>query len=218
MSESGFPSLGTLFSMTDEQAMWRVQMHDDPSAFAHLVTRWEGPIQRLCIRMIGDEHRAEDLAQEAFTRVYAKRKDYQASARFSTFLWRVALNLCYDEIRRLKRRPEVRFDDGAEDSVREPIFASSIQQPDEELVSREQAHMVDTALRSLPETYQSVLVLRHYQNLKFREIAEVLGIPEGTVKSRMAEGLHLLNKKINFSMKAESRETRSIPPRECLVL
>src|SRR5687768_633492 len=85
---------------TDEQAMWRVKMDDDAEAFADLVARWEKPIQRLCARMLGDIHRGQDLTQEAFARVFARRKNYEPTGKFSTFLWRVALNLCYDELRK----------------------------------------------------------------------------------------------------------------------
>src|SRR5215475_7942910 len=101
--------LPSLFSITDEQAMWRVKMDDDPQAFAQLVRRWERPIQSLCARMTGDAHRSEDLAQEAFVRIFARRKDYEVSGKFSTFLWRVALNLCYDELRKITRRRESTF-------------------------------------------------------------------------------------------------------------
>src|SRR5262249_33363633 len=103
-------SLFRALAISDEQAMWRVQMDDDPHAFAKLVARWERRIQRLCTRMVGDEDSPQDLAQEAFARVFAKRKEYRASGRFSTFLWRVALNLCYDELRRLSRRQETPLD------------------------------------------------------------------------------------------------------------
>src|SRR5881296_429298 len=98
--------LSSLFSMTDEQAMWRVQTQDDHLAFAHLVGRWEAPIRRLCARLTGDPHRADDLKQETFARVFEKRKSFQPNARFSTWLWRIALNLCYDELRRINRRGE----------------------------------------------------------------------------------------------------------------
>ena len=96
--------LSSLFSMTDEQAMWRVQTQDDHRAFVQLLERWEEPIGRLCARMTGDVHRGEDLKQETFARVFEKRKSFQPSARFSTWLWRIALNLCYDELRRINRR------------------------------------------------------------------------------------------------------------------
>src|SRR6266571_4489477 len=96
----------SLFAASDEQMMWRVKMHNDPQAFARLVTRWEKPIQRLCARMTGDPHRAEDLTQAAFARVFARRANWEPSGRFSTFLWRIALNLCYDDLRRQQRRRE----------------------------------------------------------------------------------------------------------------
>src|SRR5881409_964570 len=66
----------SIFSSTDEQAMWRVRTDDDADAFAKLVARWQGPIQNLCARMIGDAHRGEDLAQDTFARLYARRKNY----------------------------------------------------------------------------------------------------------------------------------------------
>src|SRR5437867_8188319 len=88
MRTSPFASLKSFFSITDEQAMWRVQAQDDTAAFAELVRRWQKPIQSLCARMTGDVHRAEDLAQETFTRLFAQRKKYQSSGKFSSYIWR----------------------------------------------------------------------------------------------------------------------------------
>ena len=107
MSSLRFSTLSLLFSLTDEEAMWRVQTQDDPRAFAQLVRRWEGHIRDLCARMTGDPHTGEDLTQEAFARVFAKRASYRQSARFSTWLWRIALNVCYDELRRRQHRSDV---------------------------------------------------------------------------------------------------------------
>src|SRR5947207_9171650 len=95
-----------LLSDSDELAMRRVKRAGDPAAFAQIVRRWETPIRRLCVRMIDDEHRGEDLAQEAFARVFANRTAFKEGARFSTWLWRIALNLCHEELRRVKRRGE----------------------------------------------------------------------------------------------------------------
>jgi RNA polymerase sigma-70 factor (ECF subfamily) len=184
------------FGMTDEQAMWRVQMLDDPAAFAELVKRWQGPIQQLCARMTGDLHQGEDLAQDAFVRVFAKRKDFQQSSRFSTWLWRIALNLCYDSLRRTARRGEIPLEN--ETDAEPPALRVYEPGPDDQLASKEQAEMVRTALLGLPEHYRAVLVLRHYENLKFHEIADVLGIPVGTVKSRMAEALTQLSRKLKL--------------------
>lgn len=86
----------SLFSSADEAAMWRVRSHDDADAFARLVARWQGPIRTLCARMTGDVHRGEDLAQETFVRLYARRALYEPTGKFSTFLWRMALNICFE--------------------------------------------------------------------------------------------------------------------------
>jgi len=98
------PFLGT---RTDEEAMWQVKLYDDHHEFDRLVKRWEQPIRRLCTRMLGDPHRGDDLKQDTFLRLFEKRKAYEPKGRFSTFLWRIALNLCYDELRRQKRRREL---------------------------------------------------------------------------------------------------------------
>jgi RNA polymerase sigma-70 factor (ECF subfamily) len=202
MNKSLFSSISSLFSMTDEQAMWRVQMHDDAHAFAQIVDRWERPIQRLCTRMLGDEHRGEDLAQDTFARLFARRKDYQSTGRFSTFLWRIAMNLCYDELRRRKRRPETPLElDELGDSDRADVLRAFEPAPDTSLLDREQGALVRAAVAHLSEAYRSVVILRHYENLKFREIAEVLGVPEGTVKSRMAEALTQLHAQLQPTFK-----------------
>jgi RNA polymerase sigma-70 factor (ECF subfamily) len=182
------------FTITDEQAMWRVQSADDHAAFAQLVQRWEQPIQRLCARMTGDLHRAEDLAQEAFSRVFAKRRDYAPEAKFSTWLWRIALNLCHDELRRRQRRPEHSLEEGVDQSGESGAsqLPGDALSPAEVVEKLEQAELVRRALLQLSEPYREVVVLRHYEGLKFHEIAEVLGIPEGTVKSRMFESLDRL--------------------------
>lgn len=200
--------------------MWRVQMHDDPGAFAQLVRRWEGPIQRLCTRMTGDPHKAEDLAQETFARLYAHRKDYQASGKFSTFLWRIALNLCHDELRRMKRRGEssLNADDGEGNNPLLDAVEGNEPSPAARLIEEERARWVRSALMQLPETYRSVLVLRHYENLKFREIAEVLDIPEGTVKSRMTEAINQLSRLLRPNHKSNLCRTQNKRIEESLIL
>lgn len=191
-------SVSALFTISDEQAMWRVQTHDDAHAFAQLVQRWEKPIQRLCTRMLGDTQKGEDLTQDTFARIFARRKEYEIKGKFSTFLWRVALNLCYDELRRVRRRPETPLNEESEEENWAPSsFESPTPGPDAQLVAQEQRHLVRKAVLGLPDSYRTVVILRHYENLKFREIAEVLGIPEGTVKSRMAEALTQLHRLVS---------------------
>jgi RNA polymerase sigma-70 factor, ECF subfamily len=187
-----------LGGLTDEQAMWRVQMEGDPEAFAELVRRWERPLQRLGVRMTGDERDGEDLAQEAFARVFAHRQEFQQGRKFSTWLWRIALNLCYDHRRRLSRRAESPLE---EEAMEEPALCAVESGPDGRLLEEERAGWVRAALLRLPETHRAVLVLREYEGLKLREIAEVLEIPEGTVKSRLADGLTQLSRQLQPALK-----------------
>ena len=193
--------------------MSRVRLHDDEHEFARLMKRWEEPIRRLCTRMTGDAHRGEDLKQDTFLRLFEKRKQYEPTARFSTFLWRIALNLCYDELRRQQRRREflVSADEhGLDASLIEPD--TDALGPDLRAAQLEEGELVRRALLQLPEIYRTVLVLRHYQDLKLSRIAEVLEIPEGTVNSRMAEALsrleRLLEPKFNANPERQIRRFR----------
>jgi RNA polymerase sigma-70 factor (ECF subfamily) len=199
--------------------MCRVRAHDDETAFSELTERWEVPIQRLCMRMLGDPHYGQDIAQETFIRVFAKRREYEAKSKFSTWIWRIALNLCYDELRRRARRAESSLATPGEDSGETEIAAAELA-PDEVLAGSETGERVRRALMALSETYRAVLVLRHYQDLKFREIAAVLGIPEGTVKSRMAEALSQMNRLLSRGEAGTPGKAGNIDkrPRETLML
>ena len=197
MLKKTFEGLSSLFSMTDEQAMWRARSTADLHAFGLLVERWRKRIYNLCFRMTGNVHTAEDLTQEVFVRIFDRRRSFDPSHRFSSWLWRIALNLCYDELRRLQRRHEFSLD--ADDDTGEGTRTVRLEvidpsTPHARVQQQEEAELVRAALLQLPEIYRTVLVLRHYENLKLSEIAEVLEIPDGTVNSRMAEGLARLTK------------------------
>jgi RNA polymerase sigma-70 factor (ECF subfamily) len=174
-------------AMTDEEAMARLRDEGDRRAFGQVVKRWRARIVRLCRRMLNDADRAEDVTQDVFARLLARPESYGHSARFSTFLWRVAVNACLDERRRNARS-------AAASPLAETAEAESAVQPSllAAAVREERAELVRVALARLPDHYRAVVVLRHYEGLKFREVAEVLEIPVGTVKSRMAEALDRL--------------------------
>jgi RNA polymerase sigma-70 factor (ECF subfamily) len=208
----------TLFGVGDEQDMRRVKLHDDAQAFGRLVARWERPIQRLCARMLGDAHRAEDLAQTAFVRVFARRADWEPTGRFSTFLWRIALNLCHDELRRNRRRGECSLEALDEETGGGlDLLAADQPAPDEQAETRERGELVRDALQKLAPHYREVVVLRHYEGLKFHEIGRVLEIPEGTAKSRMAEALTQLNRTLRH-INEETLCKRKTNPPEVLAL
>jgi RNA polymerase sigma-70 factor (ECF subfamily) len=198
-------SWSALFPETDEQAMWNVQMNNDHQAFARLVERWEAPIFRLCARMTGDTHQAEDLKQEAFARVYAHRKEFRIESKFSTWLWRIALNLCYDEVRKRQRHGESPLEEeqnGDAGTVRE--YATDDPSPDLQAVSQEENEILRQALGRLPEMSQAVLVLRYCEGLKLREIAEIVDMSEATVSYRVMVALDQITRILEPSL-AERR-------------
>jgi RNA polymerase sigma-70 factor (ECF subfamily) len=207
--------LKSLFSATDEQLMWRVKLDDDADAFAQLMSRWQKPIQNLCIRMLGDVHRAEDVAQSAFARIFTSRVSWEPTAKFSTFLWKIALNLCHDELRGLKRRNECSILEDIDNDL--DGMVSELPGPDLVTDARERAEIVREALQKLSPHYREVVVLRHYQHLKFHEIAQVLDIPEGTAKSRMAEALTKLSSLLTFLNENKTRN-QNTQSRELLTL
>ena len=182
----------SLFAISDEQAMWRVQTQDDHGAFALLVERWREKIRQLCIRMTGNVPLGDDLVQEVFARVFDKRREFKGASKFSTWLWRIAVNRCYDEMRRPASRATTESLDDESKTVVLDINVADVNTPRDSLAAQEEAELVRQALMRLPENYRTVLVLRHYENLKLREIADVLQVPEGTVSSRMAEALSQL--------------------------
>lgn len=180
---------------TDEEMMWLVQINDDPLAFTWLVKRWEKPIKRLCAQVVRDAYLAEDLCQEAFTRVFIRRKQYRPEARFSTWLWRIALNLCYSTLRktqsRLDRRLEPRGEEGS------PICSEAVSEqfwPDQDLLAREEADLIQHALLSLPDSMRLILILRYWEGMKLREIASKLQIAETTAATRCASALDKLTR------------------------
>lgn len=213
-------SLSRWCSPTDEEAMRRVKTHGDPEEFARLVRRWEEPIRRLCARMTGDAHRAEDLKQDTFLRLFEKRKGYEPVARFSTFIWRIALNVCYDELRRQQRRREFLVGSEAIDGEEfEETSPTSQPEPHSAAVALEESELVRKAVLKLPDIYRAVIVLRHYEDLKLARIAEILEIPEGTVNSRMAEALTRLGKMLEPTLGVSPRrasDANTAPPNHCL--
>ena len=188
---------------SDERAMRAVQERADPAAFAKLVNRWEAPIRRLCTRMTGDEHFGEDLAQETFARVFAHRHQFLPDRKFSTWLWRIAVNLCHEQGRR-KRLPQSPLED--------EVLAC---ERSEQLETDEEATLVRAALSELPDKLREVVVLREYEGLKFREVAEILQIPLGTVQSRMADALNQLSRKLRPFVDVNEREVDSHVASNC---
>ena len=146
--------------------------------------------------MVNDIALAEDLRQEVFLRIYRSAKTYRPTAQFSTWMYRIATNLCLDTLAKQQRRKEMPIDaylesesEGFDERLIDPSDA-----PDAVVLKKEIEDRVRSALARLPEDLRVVVALRHYNGMKFHEIAAIVERPISTVKSRMAAGLERLSK------------------------
>src|SRR6188508_1174532 len=174
---------------TDEELVARSR-GGDLDSFNQLVLRWERPIYALAYRVIGREEDARDVAQETFLRAFRALSGFKGQAKFSSWLYRITLNLCRDWIRRERRAP-VAIDLIELASEAEP--AESI----EDLVARrELGRAVARAMAMLPEEQRTAIVLKEYHGLTFQEIADLLECPLSTVKTRLYQGLTVLRREL----------------------
>ncbi len=173
----------------DEELLASVQAGDTRS-LGILVERWERPLFRFVYRMLPKREEAQDICQETFLKVASKSGLFRKGSRFSTWMYQIALNLTRDYLRKKSRWSNlvVEAADGREE--RAPALESGrAVTPDLELERKDTKETVRRALARLPADQREVLVLKEYQGMKFREIAELLSCPESTVKSRMYYGL-----------------------------
>jgi RNA polymerase sigma-70 factor (ECF subfamily) len=177
---------------TDEDLVARSR-GGDVDSFNQLILRWERPIYALAYRVIGREEDARDVCQETFLRAFRALPGFKGQAKFSSWLYRIALNLCRDWVRRQRRTPIVDVPDGVD-----PFELAADRQPVEtieDLVSRrEMSAAVEEAMALLPEEQRTAIVLKEYHGMTFQEIAELQGCPLSTVKTRLYQGLTVLRR------------------------
>jgi RNA polymerase sigma-70 factor (ECF subfamily) len=179
---------------TDEELVAR-SIGGDADSFNELILRWERPIYALAYRVIGREQDARDVCQETFLRAFRALKGFRGQAKFSSWLYRIALNLCRDWVRRERRTPVVQAPEGVDlmdlAAAREP--SESI----EDLVARKDlTRAVERAMALLPEEQRTAIILKEYHGLTFQEIADLLGCPLSTVKTRLYQGLIVLRREL----------------------
>lgn len=158
----------------------------DVNAYEALVAAYEKNVYNLALRMTGNPADAEDMAQEAFLKAYRSLSEFRGDSKFSVWLYRIVSNVCLDFLRRQKRRQayslSVEDDEGEETQLDIPDTAQSPEDLLERKLTREAVHQ---GLALLPPDQRQILLLREIQGLSYEEIADVLGIEVGTVKSRI---------------------------------
>jgi RNA polymerase sigma-70 factor (ECF subfamily) len=186
----------------DEVLIGRFRRGDERS-FDILFDRYKGRIYTFIVRFVRDRKTAEDILQETFIRVFRKARHFRHEAKFSTWLYTIAANLCRDQLKRAKRRKKVSLDAAVTDQKGGSQVTSWIQAipdssdgPRVEAEKRELSREVLLALEELPESSRLVIELHVMHGLRYREVAEVLGCPVGTVQSRMHNAVQLLREKV----------------------
>jgi RNA polymerase sigma-70 factor (ECF subfamily) len=179
-------------TFTDDELVAR-SVGGDAESFNQLILRWERPIYALAYRVIGREEDARDVCQETFLRAFRALPGFKGQAKFSSWLYRIALNLCRDWIRRQRRAPVVQMPEGVEagDLIADTGPTESI----EDLVSRRQlSEVVAEAMKLLPEEQRTAIILKEYHGMTFQEIADMQACPLSTVKTRLYQGLTVLRR------------------------
>jgi RNA polymerase sigma-70 factor (ECF subfamily) len=188
--------------MTDHRLLEATKAGND-AAFAELVRRYRNQITNYVYRMTNDYDLGVDLAQETFMRVYAAAERYQTSYAFSTYIYRIATNLAISELRRRKRRRLVSLTSFFHERET-PSDTSELEIPDKgplqdvTVVEDERRAAVARAIATLPEKYRAPLVLRDVEERSYEEIASILGMNEGTVKSRINRARTFLRDKLRL--------------------
>lgn len=180
-----------------EARLARLALKGDQQAFGEIVGLYQDKLYHMAYRMLGSRQEAEDAVQDAFLRVYRNLDRYDDTMKFSTWIYRIATNLCIDRLR--KRKPTYSLD--ADTTEHEGLDGYSMipsdnRTPESEVLLSETQQIVHKAIETLPAKYKSVMVLRYMHDLSLQEIGDVLDMPVTTIKTRVHRGREFLRKKL----------------------
>ena len=193
---------------TDEELVARATAGDVDS-FNQLVSRWERTIYALAYRTLGREEDARDIVQEAFLRAYRGLRGFKGEAKFSSWLYRITLNLCRDWIRRERRAPVVQPPEGVDAVDLADAQAAPTESVEELVARREMSRAVSRAMAELPDEQRTAILLKEYHGLTFQEIADQLNCPLSTVKTRLYQGLSVLRRRLDRQQNEEASLRRA---------
>lgn len=184
----------------DTHLMLRLQSGDD-GALNELMTRWQTPLIRFIYRYVGDQDEALDLAQETFVRIYQNRAGYRASAKFSSWLFTIASNLCRNSIRWKLRHPTVSLarEDDCNDNPADAMDAlpgRDGEAPSDTAEQNETVRCVQESIQSLPHDLKTVVLLFEYEDLSYEEIAGTLSCSPKAVETRLYRARKILREKL----------------------
>jgi RNA polymerase sigma-70 factor, ECF subfamily len=189
-----------LRTLSDEELMGRIAQGDEP-AFEDLVHRHQKRILNLIYRFIGDRIQAKDVAQEVFLRVWRAAKDYKAGAKFTTWVYRIAANLCLDTLKSAHHKQSFVYRDDISESAdgkneRSP-FANNTLSPEDTLIASEESNRIFAALLELPTNQRLAVILNRFDGLSYNEISSVLGCSISAVESLLVRAKKNLREKLS---------------------
>lgn len=191
-------------SMTDEELMEFFVTTQDDSFLEQLIRRYEQDLYHYLRHFLGDAQLAEDAFQTAFLQIYLKSSQFELGRKFRPWLYMVATNQAIDLQRRNKRHQHASLEKNVQISGEEldgisllEILPGNVPSPEEQIQKEEHAQQIRNCVDQLPESLRTVLILIYYEGIKYREVAEILNIPVGTVKSR----LHTAIKKLALMLR-----------------
>jgi len=197
-ASSARPEAGVSQGITDADIMLRVKAGDD-AAFEYLVQKYRRPMVSFLYRLAHNTAAAEDLAQEVFLRVYRSREKYEATAKFTTWLYRIATNLAVNHARDTRHeRPEntLSLDEPDSDTGMTPDVADATPTVEENIVRRERLAAIRQRVQALPERQKMAVVMHKYQQMDYKQIAEVLKLSESATKSLLFRAYETLREQL----------------------
>ena len=168
-----------------ENEIIRSVLRGNVNDFEKLVTAYEKNVYNIALRMVGDPDDAADMTQETFIKAYRALSGFRGDSKFSSWLYRIASNVCLDFLRSRSRHPQVSLSAVDEDDRATFELPDMRQNPEEQLMKKLGMEAVRRGLEQLPEQQRQILVLRELGGLSYAELAQTLGLEEGTVKSRI---------------------------------
>jgi len=168
----------------------------DLDAFDELVRRYQGKVYTVAYRFMGNHADAGDLAQEAFIRVFQALSSFRGDSSFATWIYRIASNVCRDELRKQQRQKKVSLDEMISQNGGSPLLVSGDPSPQEQLERIELRDQVQRHLNELSGDHRLILVMRDIQGLSYEEIASALDCSVGTIKSRLSRARQALKRKV----------------------
>jgi RNA polymerase sigma-70 factor (ECF subfamily) len=176
-------------SSAETEGLVQALRRGEEDAYRHLIERYKGMVYGIALRIIGDHTEADDIAQETFVRVYEKVDRFRGGSKLSTWIYRIALNLSLERQRRIHRRGETSWDGLA---ASESALVDPAPTPEQAAAHASEAEAVRAAIEQLPERYRVPLMLCYMENLSLAQAADVVGITEGGMKTRLHRARKIL--------------------------